>query len=139
VCYPYHPLYRQRGTILWEENNKGERHLRFITDAGEERLIPRWMFDPEAFQPTPADLPLISLDALRHLLRVFSSSAFRPSREGQEGRHDDPIAAVSAASSPQRAASQQGAQRSEKPFGGPADCGVPGEQQETAAAERERS
>jgi len=124
--------------ILWEENTKGERHLRLITDAGEERLIPRWMFDPDAFQPTPAGLPLISLDALRHLLRVFSSSAFRPSRKGQEGRHDDPIAAVSAASGPQWAASQQGARRSERPFGEPADCSGPGEQQETAAGEERR-
>ena len=42
-----------------------------ITEAGEERLIPRSMFDPDAFQHSPVELPLISIDALRHLLRVF--------------------------------------------------------------------
>ena len=109
-----------------------------ITDAGEERLIPQWMFDSDAFQPAPVELPLISLDALRHLLRVFSSSAFGPLREGQEGRHDDPIAAVSAACKPKGAAPEQGARRSEKPFSEPADRGVPGEQQATTAAEKRR-
>jgi hypothetical protein len=45
-----------------------------ITEAGEERLIPRWMFDPSAFQPSSVEQPLIGLDALRHLLRVVFSS-----------------------------------------------------------------
>ncbi len=135
VCYPYHPLYRQKGTVLRVENTKGECHLRVVTEAGEERLIPQWMFDPNAFQPSPVELPLIGLEALRHLLRVFSSSPLRPLRSGQEGKYDDAITAVSAASEPQRAASRQGTQRSEEPFGEPADCGGQGEE---AAAEGER-
>ena len=126
VCYPYHPLYRQRGVVLWEENTKGECHLRVITEAGEERLIPRWMFDPDAFRHSPVDHPLISIDALRHLLRVFSSSPL--SRRGQEGRHNDPIAAVCAAGDAKRAAAKQGSRRSEKPFGEPSDCGDQGEE-----------
>ena len=87
-----------------------------VTEAGEERLIPQWMFDPNAFQPSPVELPLIGLEALRHLLRVFSSSPLRPLRSGQEGKYDDAITAVSAASEPQRAASRQGTQRSEEPL-----------------------
>ena len=132
ICYPYHPLYRQKGAVLRVENTKGECHLRVITEAGEERLIPRWMFDPNAFQLSPAELPLISLDALRHLLRVVSSSPLHASRRDQEGRRDDSIAPVSTASEPQRASSEQGAQRSERPCGEPADCGDRGE--EAAAA-----
>jgi hypothetical protein len=121
--------------VLREENTKGECHLRLITEAGEERLIPRWMFDPDAFHPSPVELPLIGLEALRHLLRVFSSSPLHPSRSGQEGKHDDAITAVSAASKPQRAAAQQRAQRSEDPFGEPDDCCGWSEE---AAAEGER-
>ena len=134
ICYPYHPLYRQTATILRVEHTKGESHLRVITEAGEERLIPRWMFDPGAFQPTSVEHPLIGLDALRHLLRVVFSSPLHQSRRDQKGRRDDPIAPVSATSEPQRAASQQGVQRSERPCRQPADCSDGGEQKETAAA-----
>src|SRR5215469_3496538 len=107
ICYPYHPLYRQTATVLRVEHTKGESHLRVITEAGEERLIPRWMFDPGAFQPTSVEQPLIGLDALRHLVRVVFSSPLHQSRRDQKGRRDDPIAPVSATSEPQRAASQQ--------------------------------
>jgi hypothetical protein len=51
-----------------------------ITEAGEERLIPRWMSDPNAFQPSSVEQPLIGLDALRHLLRVVFSSPLHQSR-----------------------------------------------------------
>jgi hypothetical protein len=136
VCYPYHPLYRQKGVVLREENTKGECHLRLSTEAGEERLIPRWMFDPDAFQASPVQLPLIGLEALRHLLRIFSSSPLRPSGSWQEGKHDDAVTAVSATIEPQRTASRHGAQRSEKPFGEPADCGGWGQEAATAGERR---
>jgi hypothetical protein len=134
ICYPYNPLYRQTATVLRVEHTKGESHLRVITEAGEERLIPRWMSDPNAFQPSSVEQPLIGLDALRDLLRVVFSSPLHQSRRDQEGRRDDPIAPVSAASEPQRATFQQGVQRSERPCRQPADCSDCGEQQETAAA-----
>ena len=134
ICYPYHPLYRQTATVLRVEHTKGESHLRVITETGEERLIPRWMSDPNAFQPSSVEQPLIGLDALRHLLRVVFSSPLHLSRRDQKGRRDDPIAPVSAASEPQRATSQQGVQRSERPCRQPADCSDCGEQKETAAA-----
>ena len=48
-----------------------------IAEGGEERLVPHWMFEPHAFDPSPVALPLVSLDALRDLLRIVFSSGLR--------------------------------------------------------------
>ena len=33
------------------ENTCGDRHLRVITESGDERLVPEWMFCADAFDP----------------------------------------------------------------------------------------
>jgi hypothetical protein len=117
VCYPYHPLHGQTAVVLRKEQCHGDCHLRVITEGGEERLVPQWMFEPHAFDPSPVALPLIGLDALRDLLRIVFSSGLRLSERDQaerdrEGRFHDPIASVSTASGSRQAAPRRGAKAS---------------------------
>jgi hypothetical protein len=112
VCYPYHPLHGQTAVVLRKEQCHGDCHLRVITEGGEERLVPQWMFEPHAFDPSPVALPLIGLDALRDLLRIVFSSGLREFGRDQEGGLHDPIASVSTASGSRQAAPRRGAKAS---------------------------
>jgi hypothetical protein len=61
------------------------------------------MSDPNAFQSSSVEQPLIGLDALRHLLRVVFSSPLHQSRRDQEERRDDPPPASPSAPLPSKA------------------------------------
>jgi len=116
LCYPYHPLHGRTGLVLRKEHSHGECHLRVVFEGGEERLIPQWMFVPQAFKAAPVDLPLINLDAVRHVLRIVLSSGLRLSERGQKGGFDEPIASISTTSSTEAVSSRQGSKGSSRPL-----------------------
>ena len=112
LCYPNHPLHGQRVLVMRAENTHGDRHLRVITENGEERLVPEWMFCADAFDADPVEFPLIRLDALRQLIRIVLSSGLCHTERGREGRSNAATQSVSAASRPTKAPTRRRAKRS---------------------------
>ena len=80
-----------------------------ITEHGGERLVPEWMFHADAFDSNPIDLPLIHLDALRHLIRIVVSSGLCSVEQGQEGQCDAATQPVYATSRATQTTTRRGA------------------------------
>ena len=76
----------------------GVCHYRVVTEIGQHRLIPQWMCEPEAFDPSPVEYPVIDPVALLDLHRLVSSaiSSLRTVSDGvdQEERSDDTVESV---------------------------------------------
>jgi hypothetical protein len=115
VCYPYHPLYGQGAVVLRKETNHAGTHLRVVTEDGQERLLPQWMFEPHAFDPSPVEHPLISLSALLDLHRLVSSAlssrGIHMPAATQEESDDEPVAPVSIPRGKRKAAARVGTNR----------------------------
>ena len=103
------------------ERTHGDRHLRVVTENGEERLVPEWMFRADAFDANPVEVPLISLDALRELIRIVLSSGLCHTERSREGQSDAATFSVSAAGgsiqTPTRRRARQRPQSVERPAG----------------------
>jgi len=75
VCYPYHPLFGHTVAIVREEKFLGgEGHFRIVTESGEGTLVPVWMLDPNTFDASPIERPLIDADALLDLHALVASA-----------------------------------------------------------------
>jgi len=107
-----------------------------ITECGEERLIPEWMFHTDAFDSNPVDLPLIHLDALRHLIRIVLSSGLCSVEQGQEGQCDAPTQPVSATSGSTQTTARRRAKRRSQSAERPACGGDDGEIVKAKASRR---
>src|SRR5262249_40749317 len=96
VHYPYHPLYGQRATVRALHNCDGVAQYRLVTASGHERLVPQWMCEPQAFDPTSVTHPFIDLRCLLDLQRLVASAIASwesPAGQHQEDKHE-PAATV---------------------------------------------
>ena len=74
ICYPYHPLYGQRVLAFRKEMVRGVSHYRVVTESGQQRLVPQWMFDPSSFDAAPVPHPFLDPATLLDLHTLVDSA-----------------------------------------------------------------